>query len=699
MKKIFYSLMTVALCSCAQSEVEDVVTPPQADSNGLKFTVVDNGFLNEDGTRVTYGEYGSETAYKATFEPGDKIGVYAIKTTDSNMELNNTYGGYELTDTTAYVVKNEMLTLGADGIWHSAKELDLTDATLLFAYAPYRENASIEGDHVPSFTKNADNSWAINKGNNRFFVGGNTYIDVTNNSTPDEFKANDWMGAVVNLSGTTGTEEMITLKMEHMRGMIELTTPVGVNLTDLTLKVGAYQYKYTPYIYNEKQTERTKNVYRILTTEYRSTTANTLCATIKDGAIEKKYQKELTKMAEKAVAGYCSQVNINYTPAQVIEVGKGTSLADLLNGTQPTSLHLTGELTANDLTTLASLTALTTLDMSELTNTSIPESWLLNSNIKKNLTTLILPNGLTTIETNALQVGADSKLTKIELPASVTTIGQGAFYWSPALSVRIPEDSQLKTVGQGAFYNTKAVYTYENNLNLLVLPQTLTDIGAGGAFSYVNQLRKVIFKGETLNITNNDDAFAGTNTIINVPADTRTAYEGKFPGKTVYIAGPTLTKDNYSSPYTYSNDGSIAGLCDGNTDNHWHSKYTESITYGEWGIYIDIALPEAYNNLKVLYATRSTSGAGAPVRVKIGVSNDGNTYSAVYTATDLPTTQNTKKVLDTSITATDNSSYQYVRFGILETKNGTAENTENTKVYANLGELILCQDAWTDPSK
>jgi len=674
MKKIFYSLMAVALCSCAQSDVEDVVTPPQPENNGVKFMVVDNGFVGEDGTRVTYGS--GADAYKAKFDNGDEIGVYAIKSAD--MADNGTPN--------AYVVENAKLTL-TDGIWKGS--IDFKDADLLFAYSPYRENVNL-GDGAPLFT-GAQGSWAVSTDNNRFFVWD--YLNQ-DNGTKEKFDAADWMGAATNI--TSGQTE-ITFNMIHMRGMVELTTDKGVELTDLTLAVdgdNGAQYHFTPYLFNENDANRSQNVYRILTTEYRS--QNTVYATIKDGAIEKKYKKTLT--AETVGAGKCAQVNIAYTPAPHFEAGQGTTLASYLEqNPSTTNLRLSGTLSPEDFTALQDFankegSTLTTLDMSGLTNDALIDE-LFNGNTA--LTKLYLPNGLKTINWNSLQV---KNVANIDIPASVTTIANGAFWNCPNLSVRIPEDSQLQTVGNGVFFNLKAVYTYENNKNLLILPASLTSVGQDGAFYSIEQLKKVIFAGSTAPTINNagTKAFQDTNAIINVPQ--KDGYAGQFPGHTIYV-GPNLTADNYTSPYTTNDGKGIPGLCDGDITTHWHTSWSPLVTGdATYGHYIDITVPNAMTKLMVQYFTRSSNSNATPTKIEIYTSNDGTNWGdALFTLTK--ETDNLPQDNGVSFTSTQKeapASFTMIRFAITASKFGTLCGAESAGHCTALGELVIAEEIWTE---
>lgn len=698
MKKIFYSLMAAALCACAQSDVEDVVTPPQSENDGLKFVVVDNGYLNEDGTRVQYGAYGTEDAYKATFEEGDQIGVYAIKSSEITDGVPNRQ--------TAYTVMNAKVTL-KNGTWTGSLG-EIGDADLLFAYAPYRENADL-ADGDPLFT-GAQGSWAVSTGNNRFFV--HPYL-VQDNSSKEMFDAADWMGAAANL---TGNDETITFNMIHMRGMVELTTDKNVELADLKLAIGGdngAKYTFNPYHVNKEDAARTQNVYRILTTEYRS--QNTVYATINDLNIVKKYKKTLS--ANSVGAGKCARVNINYTPAPTITVSADKSLAAVLTelygadyATNPalTSLRLSGELqgadaTSGDWATLRSLANLQTLDMYNLTNESIPASWLDKSQAPagKSITTLVLPNNLKTINGNALQM--DTQLTHIDLPASVTTLGNGVFWWSPQLHIRIPEDSQLQTVGNGVFYNVKAVYTYENNYNVLVLPSTLTSIGAQGAFAWVNSLKKVVFKGNTAPTINNTGAAAFSNTSCVIYVPQREGYYGQFPGKTA-IVGPILTVDNYASPYTITYDGQgLPALCDDNSQTFWHTAWSGASQGDEiYGQYIDVTVPAAMNSLMIQYATRHNNSNATPTKIDIYTGNDGENWDKLFALTkddnNLPQENNATYTTEQK---TASAPFTKIRFAITESKQGSLCGTiPAVNGYAvastSLAELAIFEDKWTE---
>lgn len=79
---------------------------------------------------------------------------------------------------------------------------------------------------------------------------------------------------------------------------------------------------------------------------------------------------------------------------------------------------------------------------------------------------IIIPEGITTIKTNAF---SGSNLKKVVIPDSVTSIGDGAFYRNVELKeLKLPNN--LQTIGKNAFYNCEGIKE-------LILPESLTTIG------------------------------------------------------------------------------------------------------------------------------------------------------------------------------------------------------------------------------
>jgi hypothetical protein len=98
-----------------------------------------------------------------------------------------------------------------------------------------------------------------------------------------------------------------------------------------------------------------------------------------------------------------------------------------------------------------------------------------------NLTSVIIPEGVTIIEENAFSA---TGLTSVNIPASVTTIDSAAFCCCDSLtSVTISQNSQLTTIGEDAFDECE-------NLISINLPAGVKSIGEG-AFSFCDALRRV----------------------------------------------------------------------------------------------------------------------------------------------------------------------------------------------------------------
>lgn len=100
-----------------------------------------------------------------------------------------------------------------------------------------------------------------------------------------------------------------------------------------------------------------------------------------------------------------------------------------------------------------------------------------STNVYKYLTTVAIPNGVTSIENYAFN--GCSGLASIEIPNSVTKIGSNAFSYCISLtSIVIPNN--IKSINPNTFSNC-------NNLPNIVIPNSVTSIGYG-AFSGCSSL-------------------------------------------------------------------------------------------------------------------------------------------------------------------------------------------------------------------
>ncbi len=132
---------------------------------------------------------------------------------------------------------------------------------------------------------------------------------------------------------------------------------------------------------------------------------------------------------------------------------------------------------------------------------------------------VILPDSLTTIGDYAFT--RHSSVTSLKMGSNVTSIGEGAFYYTPITTLEIP--GSVKTIGDDAFYSADienltlneglevigvGAFTY-CNLSTLVIPNSVTTISEG-AFSMNSNLTNVTF-GDSVKVIGD---YAFTNSAI-----------------------------------------------------------------------------------------------------------------------------------------------------------------------------------------
>lgn len=133
-------------------------------------------------------------------------------------------------------------------------------------------------------------------------------------------------------------------------------------------------------------------------------------------------------------------------------------------------LKITGTLNTFDYDFIRNMPALESVDIAQITNTTIPPSCFKASTIRQ----VILPLHLTAIPDNAFY---QSKITSIEIPASVTSIGASAFYQCSALAGTLLLPEGLQSIGEKAFYECKKL---TGNLHI---PDSVTSLGTYAFYS------------------------------------------------------------------------------------------------------------------------------------------------------------------------------------------------------------------------
>ena len=188
------------------------------------------------------------------------------------------------------------------------------------------------------------------------------------------------------------------------------------------------------------------------------------------------------------------------------------------------------------------------LDIAEVNITALPTKAFYNStNVEKlilpnTLTTIgegmfiasklkyvIIPNGVTAIEDEAFN--GCRALTSIEIPASVQTIGMGAFWNSPLETVTFGKDSQLEVI--------KDIFSSGCCITSIVIPANVKMIEAR-AFKGCSSLKTVTFEkgsqlktiGGNYNNPNYNGAFSDCTalTSIEIPASVETIEQEAFKG-------------------------------------------------------------------------------------------------------------------------------------------------------------------------
>lgn len=127
-------------------------------------------------------------------------------------------------------------------------------------------------------------------------------------------------------------------------------------------------------------------------------------------------------------------------------------------------LKLTGKLNTFDYDFMRTMPALESVDLAQIDNTTIPASCFKSSTIK----TVILPLNLEAIPDNAFN---KSRITSIEIPGTVLSIGASAFEGCSWLAGNLVLPEGLQTIGERAFYQCEAL------TGSLHIPNSVTSLG------------------------------------------------------------------------------------------------------------------------------------------------------------------------------------------------------------------------------
>ncbi len=179
--------------------------------------------------------------------------------------------------------------------------------------------------------------------------------------------------------------------------------------------------------------------------------------------------------------------------SKTVELTEAGTLSTLITDDEKntiTNLTVSGSINSDDVATMKSMVtsgALSVIDMSgaTTTNTDLIESYTFEDCNK--LTSISLPNGITSIGEEAFYYC--SSLVSVTIPNSVTSIGQGAFSGCSKLtSITIP--NSVTSIGSYAFYSC-------TDLASIIIPNSVTSIG-DCAFYRCTSLAEVTLLGTTL---------------------------------------------------------------------------------------------------------------------------------------------------------------------------------------------------------
>lgn len=157
-----------------------------------------------------------------------------------------------------------------------------------------------------------------------------------------------------------------------------------------------------------------------------------------------------------------------------------------------------------------------------------------------------IPDGVTVIGAEAFH--GSTRIQWIGIPESVTELEVGAFAWCISLEgVEIP--SSVTKIGDWAFHQT-ALWS-------VTLPEKLTTIGEN-AFKDCNNLNEVnVMNPEPVVLTNAETFSNCANATLNVPKDSRAAYEAAEYWKDFGMIVNVLAEENWADPYWFGVDDGV----------------------------------------------------------------------------------------------------------------------------------------------
>lgn len=181
------------------SNTESPENPAQTEGELLRLRVSDAGYLDAGtGSRAT------DSGLTTTFEDGDKIGLFVVNNENEVLYANVPY------------TKNKE-------VWTAEQKVRTKGYPVrVFAYYPYVEDAKI----IEKVDATAGDASAFFQ---KYIVG----LDISNQSTLADYRQADVMACMVSIGDAEAARKELTLKMNHLMGLVMVKLPTEVTLSSV----------------------------------------------------------------------------------------------------------------------------------------------------------------------------------------------------------------------------------------------------------------------------------------------------------------------------------------------------------------------------------------------------------------------------------------------------------------------------------
>ena len=181
------------------SNTESPENPAQTEGELLRLRVSDAGYLDAGtGSRAT------DSGLTTTFEDGDKIGLFVVNNENEVLYANVPY----TKNKEEWTAEQKVRTKGYP--------------VRVFAYYPYVGDAEITGK-VDVTAQDAS----------VFFKTYTDELDISNQSTPELYRQADVMACMVEINDAEAARKELTLKMNHLMGLVMVKLPTEVTLSSV----------------------------------------------------------------------------------------------------------------------------------------------------------------------------------------------------------------------------------------------------------------------------------------------------------------------------------------------------------------------------------------------------------------------------------------------------------------------------------